>query len=312
MEIKKNCAICQAELHKKHILREMMFGLKDTFTYYECGYCGCIQISEFPHDIEKYYPYHYYSFNDATPQLKKQPWIKRIFKNYRINKKYKLNQLDLIRFLEPIRLKASSKILDIGCGRGTLISQLFNIGFENVSGIDKFIPEEINYKYGVKIMKKALKEMEQESFDLLMMHHVLEHMEDQVETFYECRRILKNKAYLIVRIPIAKEAWKKYGKDWVQLDPPRHYFIHTINSINILAKKTNLKLTKVIFDSTDFQFWGSEMYRNNIPLFDQNIQKYRTAADYFTPETLLNFQKQAHVLNKNEQGDQAIFYLQKA
>jgi len=40
-----NCAICGENSGIEHTLREMMFGTRDEFAYWECSACGCIQIA---------------------------------------------------------------------------------------------------------------------------------------------------------------------------------------------------------------------------------------------------------------------------
>src|SRR5436309_15357247 len=50
------CKICHiTEDNRLHYAREMTFGLRDQFTYLECGRCGCLQILEIPKDMAKYY-----------------------------------------------------------------------------------------------------------------------------------------------------------------------------------------------------------------------------------------------------------------
>jgi len=107
-------------------------------------------------------------------------------------------------------------------------------------------------------------------------------------------------------MPIKSEyIWERYRTHWVQIDAPRHLLIHTLKSFEILTKKVGLEIKKIIFDSTDFQFWGSELYKMGIPLVvgSQNIKAY------FSIRQLWKWKKQAKKLNKLQQGDQAIFYL---
>src|ERR1035437_10617754 len=61
-----NCRICQsAEVSLSVVTREMMFGLRDEFTYFECAVCGCVQIQDIPADLGRYYPQNYYSFQES-------------------------------------------------------------------------------------------------------------------------------------------------------------------------------------------------------------------------------------------------------
>jgi hypothetical protein len=107
----------------------------------------------------------------------------------------------------------------------------------------------------------------------------------------------------VIRIPVASGwAWTHYGKDWVQLDAPRHLFLHTPRSIELLAHSAGLILENIRFDSTHFQFSGSEGYQKGILLKDQHSPN---------PLKLLRMKFQAAALNRKGLGDQAAFLLRK-
>jgi hypothetical protein len=58
------CRICaNNENQKVSEVREMMFGFRDVFTYFQCSVCGCLQIADIPTDMSKYYPSNYYSYS---------------------------------------------------------------------------------------------------------------------------------------------------------------------------------------------------------------------------------------------------------
>jgi len=308
----KNCGICEHELTAQITIREMQLGLREDFSYGVCSNCGCIQIMEVPSQLEKYYPDYYGPFNAKAPLLRKLPFFKRLVKGIRIKRKYKQGDVTLLNYLKPIGTNTRAKILDIGCGNGVLICHLYNLGFYNVEGVDKFLPQEIDYGHGVKVMKKDLPEFKSKNYDVLMMHHVLEHIAEQAEILNECHRLLKDTGSLLVRVPVVGEAYKIYSEEWVQLDAPRHLFIHTLKSMTILAQKTGFKIQEVIYDSGSFQFTGSEMYKKGIPLFDPVSQKPNDREQYFSKKEIDDFEKLAVRLNENGTGDQAIFYLSKA
>lgn len=290
----------------------MMFGYKDKFEYQQCSNCGCLQIAELPLNIHKYYPSHYYSFTATTAALKKQPLIKKIFSQIRL-KKLMNSARPALKYLKPINVKFNDKILEIGCGKGQLICDLFNLGFENIEGVDKFIPHEINHGYGVKIMKKELSELNGHGYDLILMNHVLEHMDQQQEVLKQCYRLLKDKGCLMISIPILGAAWDIYKENWVQLDAPRHFFLHTLKSLAILAKDCGFEIRHELFDSISFQFWASELYKRNIPLFsEENNFKAFPIGTLFTQQELSNFEKESTRLNNIGKGDTAAFYLYKS
>jgi SAM-dependent methyltransferase len=306
-----NCRICNKNLNQQFIFREMMFGFRDEFTYAECSNCGAIQIIEVPADIEKYYPPYYMAFTQKVPVIKRLPLSKRLINNLRIKRKYRKSNHHVIELLRPLKTKLTARILDIGCGRGSLICALYNMGFEDVSGVDKFIPAEINHGNGVKVYKKELSDLDAGAYDVLSMSHVLEHMEEQVAELKACHRLLKKGGVLIISIPILGEAWEIYREKWVQLDAPRHFVLHTLKSMTILAEKTGFAIEKTVFDSGAFQFWGSELYKKDIPLTLPDTHEWYPAKNDFTAEQLLAYESEAKILNDRQRGDTARFYFYK-
>ena len=312
MHITKVCQICQSVFSNEFTLREMMFGFRDEFTYYECSGCACLQIAEVPSDIVKYYPPYYYSFNLKVPELTKRvTGIRGFVDQLLMKKKERRSRKQLLRYLSPMSISRQDKILDVGCGKGEVICRLFNMGYESVQGNDIFLPSDINYDFGVKVSKNPLQEIEQNTFDLVMMHHVFEHMACPEEELRECFRILKNKSFLMIRIPVKGFAWEKYKENWVQLDAPRHFFIHTLESMSLLAEKTGFEIRDVVFDSTAFQFEGSELYERNIPLYHPDTNEFYPSKTILSKHQRNDFKKQAKNLNDSQRGDQAIFYLYK-
>jgi hypothetical protein len=76
-----------------------------------------------------------------------------------------------------------------------------------------------------------------------------------------------------------------------------------------LATKSGFELTETIFDSSEIQFAGSELYVKGIPLNVDN--KLIDVSNIFTAEQRVGWRQEAEELNKTGQGDQAIFYLKK-
>src|ERR1035437_10368943 len=61
------CRICgNSTDNRSFIARERMLGLGDEFEYFECSNCLCLQISEIPKDIDRYYPANYYSYKQPA------------------------------------------------------------------------------------------------------------------------------------------------------------------------------------------------------------------------------------------------------
>ena len=151
-----------------------------------------------------------------------------------------------------------------------------------------------------------------QEFDLITFHHSFEHIFDPLKTLESVHRLLSKEGVCLIRMPtVSSYAWKHYRENWVQLDAPRHFFLHSVQSIKILAEKANLKLVKVRYDSIAFQFLGSEQYLKDIPLESDRSYSKGKKNSMFSKNDRRNFKKRAHQLNLENQGDQAAFYLQK-
>jgi len=313
------CRICQnSSGNLTYSVKEMMFGLRDEFTYFQCSVCNCLQILDLPANISKYYPENYYSFAGG---IKKENFIKRFIRNKRnhyavFNKGligktlYKYFPDATFRMLSGFLLNKSSAILDVGCGSGLLLNYLSHIGFTNLTGADPFIANDINYEV-VKVHKQSIHEIEGK-WDLIMFHHSYEHISDPLETLISVASKLTENGQCLIRIPVGSGyAWETYRENWVQLDAPRHFFLHTKESMEKLAAAAGLKIKDVIYDSNEFQFWGSEQYLKGIPLFDEKSYAVNPAASIFSNDEINAFKQKAGILNKEHRGDCCAFIISK-
>ena len=314
------CIICQNKTGNiEYRLKEMQLGLREWFNYQLCAQCGSMQIEAVPENLAKYYPNkNYYSFNTQ---------IKNTKLSYIAIAKAKFliyNQFNLIGALMSIGYKMpnyyqwvknsqtafNDRILDVGSGNGALLISLHKIGFTNLSGIDPFIDNDINYG-GIKILKKDLLQ-ENNTFDLIMMHHSLEHMHNPIEVLQKAHSLLSKDGRLLVRIPIMDNyGWKTYGTDWSQLDAPRHLFIPSEKGMRNLALQAGFTITKFEYDTTDFSIWSSELYKKNIPLSAAQGQLKNPKPDVFELEDIMRFRKKAEQINNENNGDIAAIYMQK-
>jgi SAM-dependent methyltransferase len=319
-----SCRICEnTENNRIHEAREMMFGLRDRFDYVECGECGTIQIKEIP-ELAPYYPKNYFSLESGAQiefaKKLKRRLAARFAGDYFVNKrnfigKYIAEKKSWIKGQFPAALRDfplginfQSKILDFGCGTGKPLQVLYQFGFRNLTGADAFIDADIFYPNGVKIYKKRLDELEP-FYDLITLNHSFEHLPNPLESLREIGRLLAKDKFALIRIPVAGFAWEKYGTNWVQLDAPRHLYLYTEKSFRFLAGKAGFTVEKVIYDSTAFQFWGSEQYQRDIPLSDERTFKDDISKSIFTQEEMDAWESEAEKLNAQNKGDQACFYL---
>ncbi|HJX91728.1 MAG TPA: class I SAM-dependent methyltransferase [Pyrinomonadaceae bacterium] len=207
-------------------------------------------------------------------------------------------------------LHKDSKILDVGCGKGQFLMNMRAYGFTNLQGIDPFLDADIFYDNGVRIHKKNLEQLE-EQFDFIMLNHSFEHMPDPLPTLLKIRKILKPNHYLLIRIPVSQSyQWSRYGLNWVSLDAPRHLYLHSRDSMALLAQQSGFRVAETIFDADGFSDWASVQYEAGIPLMDPRSYYVNRSDSIFKPEEIERFAEFAGELNAKGTADYAGFYLQ--
>lgn len=304
-----------------HLAREMMFGYRDEFEYVECANCGCVQIRESPIDIAHYYPDGYYSLNTFVlpPYSPVRNYLRTKWIDYKLTGKGMMGMcLNRIRaapsFYKQLREHAISKesrILDVGCGNGVFLIYLQRTGFNNLLGIDSYLPNDIHYDNGVSLLKKRINDLD-EKYDLITLNHSFEHMPDPFDVMQTLYRLLKPSGLLLIGTPVIGFAWRHYGINWIQLDAPRHFFLHSRKSMKMLSVQNGFEIAEIDYNSSALQFLGSELYCRDISLNDEKSWFVNPSASPFSKKEIVSFRKKAKELNKEKDGDMADFYLCKA
>lgn len=294
----------------------MMFGTGEKFIYFQCQKCGCLQIAEIPKNLSDYYPSNYFSFSDDIRQ-KNNMLINFI---YAQRLKYELGEGSVIghllsffsrpfgyvSWLKLAGCDSLSRILDVGCGHGRLLLKMAAAGMENLTGIDPFIDNTITYSERFKIYKYDLSDCPvawRNSFDLVMLHHSFEHMDEPEEKLHNLKSLLNSNGVLLIRIPVADcYAWKEYRESYSHIDPPRHFFLHTVKSMESLCDSVGMEIFHTDSVGEVGQFVGSELCRKGIML--GNIKKKE---DLFSRHQLSMFRNKTKALNLRGEGAQRVF-----
>ncbi len=158
------------------------------------------------------------------------------------------NKLNLINSLQPNK----GRILDIGAGTGDFLSVAKNDGWITTGVEPSDRAKAIAVNKGVSFVEET-SELENHSFDLISMWHVLEHVPDLDKQIKELKRLLKPTGTLLIAVPNFKSFdAKHYGKFWAAFDVPIHFWHFSKTAIQILFEKEEMKLEKVLpmkFDS---------------------------------------------------------------
>ncbi|WDP89412.1 MAG: class I SAM-dependent methyltransferase [Desulfobacter sp.] len=317
-----SCRICgESSDLLIHKLCETMYGMDETFEYFECTHCGTLQIKDIPDDLGRYYDESYNSFQNP-PKLKDNR-VKAFLKRERAKACLGSNGFfrsvlqavyrppEYFDWFKGVNVDLDSNILDVGCGAGNFLIRLKKEGFKNLYGLDKYISKTVVYENGVSILKSDLEQLDGR-YDYIMLHHSFEHMPEPERVLKKLFELLRNDRFVMIRIPVfGNFIWQKYKTDWVQLDAPRHLFLYSENSMRLLAESAGFSVKSIVYDSNEFQFWGSEQCRKDIALFDKESFAYSRKKSIFTKKMINKFKKWSITLNEFKLGDQACFYLYK-
>lgn len=317
-----SCVVCEGSLLSEVInVKEMMVGIGEPFAYRQCGDCGSLQIDRLPDDMSKYYPSDYYSFQDrmgvidvigrhmqrfGTP-LGMVPSLHHLARS----------ALGLLlvgtaerRFLRVLSPHPTSRFLDVGCGSGQSLKRLRLLGYTNLVGIDPYLGMMAEGP-GLRLLRKGIDDVDDE-FDVILFNHSLEHIPWPRRVLVKAHSLLPVGGIVVLRTPVVQShAWLKYRENWAQLDAPRHVFIPSMRGLEMLSTACGLRLTKVIHDSSEFQFWGSEQYMRGIALNSPQSYAVSPRGSPITAKQIRAFRKMAKKLNACGQGDQVTAFLEK-
>ncbi len=228
-----NCPICGSN-------KDSHYFSDNTLTLYKCKDCGV----KFQHPmptveaLNKAYSSGYYDFYYPEKLLEEQ---KRLF-HYRLN------------ILEQLRGGKKGKVLDIGSGKGIFLKAASEDGW-NCIGQDfsDEVAKDIKNRLGADVVVcRDISEARffQESFDLVHMNHVLEHLYDPLKALKEIHRILKTGGLFYCEVPrqsnllnfLSKLLGKKdFGFNYKFV----HLFLFDVKVLRLLLEQAGFKILSV-------------------------------------------------------------------
>ena len=255
----ENCKVCNGSNFKELLKLKDYFLSQEEFSIYYCENCGFKFTHPIPDaaDLGKYYKSDkYVSHSDTKKGLFFN--LYHLVKKQALRKKYKL----------ITNFATKGNILDYGCGTGDFLSA-FKTNDWNCFGIE---PDDDTRQYatdkqGLKItVPENINNFEKNSFDVISLWHVLEHITDLNEKLNSFKALLKSKGILVIAVPNADSFDAGYyQKYWAAYDVPRHLYHFNNKTLSLLLEKHGfeiIKKEKMLFDSF-YVSMLSEQYKKN-------------------------------------------------
>lgn len=229
----KACPLCSGT-HLKHVMTcTDFYASGELFELYSCEDCNFTFTQDFPTgaNMDRYYESSDYISHSDTKKGVMNSLYHRV-------RKYMLGRKARLVMKESHRKQG--KLLDVGTGTGYFPAVMAGKGW-TVEAIEKnpqvraFAKE----KFDLDIKgEDALNALEKNTFDVVTLWHVMEHLENLNEVWDRFYNLLVDKGILIVAVPNrASYDAEIYGRHWAAYDVPRHLWHFTPATMQQFASK---------------------------------------------------------------------------
>ena len=175
---------------------------------------------------------------------------------------------DLKHELAYVNALPPGRILDIGCGLGFFLSGVDEAWDKHGVEMSEFAVSRAR-QWG-RVVQGPLEEISYPNgyFDLVMMHHVIEHLERPEAMIAEVRRILALGGWLVLGAPDFDSACaRRFGPRFRLLNDPTHISLFTTESMYRFLRDQGF-----VVESVDYPFFNTRHFcrENLLRLFDRD------------------------------------------
>lgn len=210
----------------------------ETFQLEKCSGCGFVITNPRPaaEALPRYYESDaYISHSDRSKNI-----IARI---YKLSRKFTTEWK--YRLIQKNSIQTPTSLLDYGCGTGAFLIECKKRNM-SVSGIE---PSPIARSQAVirtsAPIHSDIAEVT-ETFDVITLWHVLEHVSALHETLTRLKSRLKQNGTMFIAVPnLQSKDAKRYNQYWAGYDVPRHLWHFTRSTMQTLLAHHKLKLINV-------------------------------------------------------------------
>jgi len=237
-------------------------------TLVKCTNCGLIYQNPRPdiYEIEDFYPDSYESFEPSNYEIRESSLLQRAY-DYGIYKRSK--------FIN--RYKKDGRLLDVGCAVGTFLNGMRKYGQWVLQGVEinAHAAEVARNKYGLDVFTGTLEQapFPDQSFDVITLWDVLEHLHDPMASLNKIQSLLKGDGILVMRVPNGNSLDAKiFKRHWAGLDIPRHLTVFTPGTLELALKGAGFQSIERSYSSGSYttfllslRFWLTDHpFQNNM------------------------------------------------
>lgn len=181
----------------------------------------------------------------------------------------RLQYLDDIRQeLEFLHSLTPGRVCDLGCGLGFLLSALDDRWDRHGVEVSAFAAQHASRWGRIHLGTAESANYPEQNFDVVVMYHVIEHIEDPVSAIKEVLRILKKDGHLILGTPdFDSGCARRFGEKFRLLHDPTHISLFTNDSMHRFLRDHGF-----IIDRVEYPFFETRHFtpENLMRLFDTN------------------------------------------
>jgi SAM-dependent methyltransferase len=217
----------------------------ETFEVFRCDRCGLVRTSP-PTDraIASYYPTGYHAGRRYRGPLEILP---------------RLLAASRSRWLEKAA-GGRGRVLEIGCGRGTLLQELRSRGWTVIgTEINDAAASFAREAYGLDVTTASISELglSEASLDAVVFWHALEHLEDPVVALDAAARLLRPGGLMLVAVPRFDSPLLRWaGPAWFQLDVPRHLSHFSLDVLVAMLRDHDMQPIEVRHLTLEYDFFS--------------------------------------------------------
>ena len=250
-----------------------------------------------PENLSNYYQSEdYISHTDSKKTLFDK--IYQAVKNITLRRKLRLINESLR--IQNSDTRPEKNLLDIGAGTGGFL-KICKSNSWNTFGIEPDEGARASAKKKGIILEKDLSNFKNQTFEIITLWHVLEHVENLPEFISNLNNMLSDFGRLIIAVPNFRSEDAKYYKEfWAAFDVPRHLWHFSQQSIHRLFLKEEMFVEKTIpmkFDSYYVSLL-SEKYKNGKTNFMSAF--YRGFISNWRARTSSEYSSLIYVIKKQE------------